>query len=36
MIRIAVWLHLRLTLSVRDVEELVAERGNEVSRGSIR
>jgi putative transposase len=30
-IRPAIWLYLRLTLSDRDVEELLAERGLEVS-----
>ena len=36
VIRYAVWLYFRFTLSVRDVEELLAERGVEVSRESIR
>jgi len=36
VIRYAVWLYFRFTLSVRDVEELLAERGIEVSRESIR
>ena len=31
IIRHAVWLYLRFTLSFRDVEELLAERGIEVS-----
>jgi transposase-like protein len=31
IIRRAVWLHLRFTLSYRDVEELPAERGLDVS-----
>jgi putative transposase len=31
IIRHAVWLYLRFTLSYRDVEELLAERGIEVS-----
>ena len=31
VIRHAVWLYLRFTLSYRDVEELLAERGIEVS-----
>jgi len=35
-IRHAVWLYLRFTLSLRDVEELMAERGIEVSREAIR
>ena len=35
VIRHAVWLYLRFTLSYRDVEELVAERGlNARTRGS--
>lgn len=33
VIRYAVWLYFRFTLSIRDVEELLAERGIEVSRG---
>ena len=36
VIRYAVWLYFRFTLSIRDVEELLAERGIEVSRESIR
>ncbi|MHB8283660.1 MAG: IS6 family transposase [Caulobacteraceae bacterium] len=36
VIRYAVWLYFRFTLSVRDVEELLAERGVEVSREAIR
>ena len=32
IIRHAVWLYLRFTLSYRDVEELLAERGIETSR----
>ena len=36
VIRRAVWLYFRFTLSVRDVEELLAEREIEVSRESIR
>jgi putative transposase len=32
----AVWLYLRLTLSYRDVEELLAERGPIVSNESVR
>jgi putative transposase len=31
-----VWLYLRFTLSYRDVEDLLAERGLDVSNGSIR
>ncbi len=36
IIRHAVWLYLRFTLSFRDDEELLAERGIEVSYESIR
>jgi transposase-like protein len=36
IIRQAVWLYLRFTLSSRDVEELLAERGLEVSYETIR
>jgi len=36
VIRYAVWLYFRFTLSIRDVEELLAQRGIEVSRESIR
>ncbi len=36
VIRLAVWLYFRFTLSIRDVEELMAQRGIEVSRESIR
>ena len=36
VIRHAVWLYLRFTLSYRDVEDLVAERGVEVSNETIR
>jgi transposase-like protein len=36
VIRHAVWLYFRFTLSLRDVEELLAERGIEVSREAIR
>lgn len=36
MIRHAVWLYFRFTLSIRDVEELLAERGIEVSREAVR
>src|ERR687884_537640 len=36
VIRKAVWLYLRFTLSYRDVEELLAERGLDVSYESIR
>ena len=35
MIRYAVWLYFRFTLSVRDVEELLAQRGIEVSREAV-
>jgi transposase-like protein len=31
LIRHAVWLYLRFTLSYRDVEELLAERGLDIS-----
>ena len=36
IIRHAVWLHLRFTLSFRDVEELLAERGLDVSYETVR
>jgi transposase-like protein len=36
VIRYAVWLYLRFTLSIRDVEELLAQRGIEVSREAVR
>ena len=36
VIRHAIWLYFRFTLSVRDVEELMAQRGNIVSREAIR
>ena len=36
MIRQAVWLYFRFTLSIRDVEELLAQRGIEVSRETVR
>ncbi len=36
VIRHAVWLYHRFTLSLRDVEELLAERGIEVSYETIR
>ena len=36
VIRHAVWLYFRFTLSIRDVEELLAERGIEVSREAVR
>jgi hypothetical protein len=36
VIRYAVWLYVRFTLSIRDVEELLAQRGVEVSREAIR
>lgn len=32
----AVWLYFRFTLSIRDVEELLAQRGVEVSREAVR
>jgi transposase-like protein len=36
IIRHAAWLYLRFTLSYRDVEELLAERGLDVSYGTVR
>src|ERR1700738_5457455 len=36
VIRHAVWLYLRFTLSYRDVEDLLAERGFEISNETIR
>jgi len=36
VIRHAVWLYLRFTLSFRDVEELLAERGIETSYETVR
>ncbi len=36
VIRYAVWLYFRFTLSIRDVEELMVERGIEVSREAVR
>jgi putative transposase len=36
VIRHAVWLYLRFTLSCRDVEELLAERGLDVSYETVR
>src|SRR3954470_11928016 len=36
IIRHAVWLYLRFTLSYRDVEELLAERGTETSYETVR
>ncbi|CAN1570263.1 hypothetical protein MCEMIH16_03160 [Caulobacteraceae bacterium] len=36
MIRHAVWLCFRFTLSIRDVEELLEQRGVEVSREAVR
>lgn len=36
VIRHAVWLYFRFTLSVRDVEEILAQRGIEVSREAVR
>ena len=35
VIRHAVWLYFRFTLSIRDVEELLAQRGVEVSREAV-
>ncbi len=35
-IRRAVWLYLRFTLSYRDVEDLLAERGLQVSNETVR
>jgi putative transposase len=36
VIRHAIWLYLRFTLSYRDVEELLAERGEVVSKETVR
>ena len=36
VIRYAIWLYLRFTLSFRDVEEMLAERGIDVSREAVR
>ena len=36
VIRYAVWLYFRFTLSVRDVEALLAQRGIESSREAVR
>ena len=36
VIRHAVWLHLRFTISYHNVEELLAERGPEVSYETVR
>lgn len=36
MIRQAVWLYFRFTLNIRDVEELLAQRGIDVSRETVR
>ena len=36
VIRNAVWLYFRLTLSIRDVEELLAQRGVDASREAVR
>ncbi len=36
IIQHAIWLYLRFTLSYRDVEELLAERGLEVSYETVR
>ena len=35
VIRYAVWLYFRFTLSIRDVEELLAQRGIEASHAAI-
>ena len=36
VIQHAVWVYLRFTLSYRDVEDLLAERGLDVSYGTVR
>jgi putative transposase len=36
IIQHAIWLHLRFTLSYRDVEELLAERGLDISYETVR
>jgi transposase-like protein len=36
VIRLAVWLYFRFTLSLRDVEEMLAQRGIEVSYETVR
>jgi putative transposase len=36
VIRYAVWLYFRFTLSIRDIEELLAQRGIDVSREAVR
>jgi putative transposase len=36
VIRHAIWIYLRFTLSYRDVEELLAERGEVVSQETVR
>jgi transposase-like protein len=36
VIRYAVWLYFRFTLNIRDVEELLAQRGIVVSREAVR
>jgi transposase-like protein len=36
IIRHAIWLHLRFTLSYRDVEDLLAERGLDLSYETVR
>lgn len=36
VIRHAVWLYFRFTLSIRDVEKLLAQRGIEASREAVR
>ena len=36
IIRLAVWLYVRFTLSYRDVEDLLAERGLDVSYETVR
>jgi transposase-like protein len=35
IIKHAIWLYLRFTLSYRDVEDLLAERGLDLSYGSV-
>jgi len=36
VIRLAVWLHFRFTLSFRDVEEMLAQRGSEARYEKVR
>ena len=36
VIRLAVWLYFRFTLSLRDVEEMLAQRGVEASYETVR